>query len=119
MDYTIWNKTDKINGVEASHFIKNLNIKDEDEVFLVLKNGVVINVEIVSVIKNNLNLDAAMTTEQVIQEYTKFGYNSEIPQQQRNNVIFNDYETLQQQVENITHALKLLLTEEQLAQLNL
>ena len=72
MNYKIWNKKDKINGVNADYFIKDLSIRDTDGVFLVLDNLEEVQaIEIDRIIKGVYNLDANLTTEEVAQEYIR------------------------------------------------
>ena len=72
MNYKIWNKKDKINGVNADYFIKDLSIRDTDGVFLVLDNLEEVQaIEIDRVIKGVYNLDANLTVEEVAQEYIR------------------------------------------------
>lgn len=70
MKYKIWDKKEKINGIEASYFINKFNIKKDDEVIQILdKLG---NTDKI-VFKNNAivsyDLDINLTTEQVAQKY--------------------------------------------------
>ena len=72
MNYKIWNKKDKINGVNADYFIKDLSIRDTDGVFLVLDNLEEVQaIEIDRIIKGVYNLDASLTVEEVAQEYIR------------------------------------------------
>ena len=72
MKYKIWNKIDKINGIEADHFIDNLKIQEHDEVFLILDSADNVQcVEISSTIKGVYNLDANLSVEEVAEEYIR------------------------------------------------
>lgn len=69
--YKIWNKSDKINGVDAQHFIDNLHIREDDEVFLIM-TGIgddVKSVEISRIIKGVYNLDLELSVEEVTKCY--------------------------------------------------
>lgn len=70
--YIIWNKIDKINGIDANYYIKELNIRDNDEVFLIGESLDTVNIiEISRIIKLNYNLDPGLSVEEVAQEYLK------------------------------------------------
>ena len=72
MNYKIWNKKEKINGASAEYIIESLNIRDTDEVFLVLDHlDEVQAIEIARIIKGVYNLDANLTVEEVAQEYIR------------------------------------------------
>lgn len=71
MRYTVWNKQDKIKGLDAQYFIDNLKIQDSDGVFLVYKNDNLQAIEIDRIIKGVYNLDENLTTEEVAQEYIR------------------------------------------------
>lgn len=69
-NYMIWNKTDKINGVNAEYFIEELKIREDDEVFLIGDSlGAVYSVEISRIIKQNYNLNSNLSVEEVAQAY--------------------------------------------------
>lgn len=72
MNYIIWNKIDKVNGLDANYFIDDLKIRENDGVFLIgtdLDN--IQCIEIDRIIKSNYNLDMSLTTEEVAQEYIR------------------------------------------------
>ena len=72
MNYKIWNKKEKINGASAEYIIESLNIRDTDEVFLVLDHlDEVQAIEIARIIKGVYNLDVNLTVEEVAQEYIR------------------------------------------------
>lgn len=79
MNYKIWNKIDKINGVDAEHFINNLAIRETDGVFLIVDdNDNVSAVEIDRIIKNVYKLDSSLTTDEVAQEYIRIKKEEEL-----------------------------------------
>lgn len=70
MKYKIWNKKDKINGVNAEYVLESHNIKDSDEIFLVIDNyGNVTEIQFVRIIKSNLKLDVSLSAEETAQAY--------------------------------------------------
>lgn len=72
MQYKIWNKKDEINNADADYIINSLNIKKDDEVFLIFDDpSIVLNVEIVSIIKMVYALDGNLTADEVAQEYIR------------------------------------------------
>lgn len=72
MNYILWNKKDKINGLDSQYFIDDLKIKDTDGVFLIGKDlDTVQAVEIDRIIKSAYNLDDNLTTEEVAREYVR------------------------------------------------
>ena len=72
MNYKIWNKKEKINNVDAGYVIDSLNIRDTDEVFLILDNvDEVQAIEISRIIKGVYNLDANLTVDEVAKEYIR------------------------------------------------
>ena len=72
MNYKIWNKKEKINNVDAEYIIESLNIRDTDEVFLILDNvDEVQAIEISRIIKGVYNLDANLTVDEVAKEYIR------------------------------------------------
>lgn len=72
MQYKIWNKKDEINNADADYIINSLNIKKDDEVFLIFDDSsIVLNVEIVRIIKMVYELDDNLTVDEVAQEYIR------------------------------------------------
>ena len=72
MNYKIWNKKEKINGASAEYIIESLNIRDTDEVFLVLDHlDEVQAIEISRIIKGVYNLDKNLSVEDVAKEYIR------------------------------------------------
>lgn len=72
MQYKIWNKKDEINNADADYIINSLNIKKDDEVFLIFDDSnIVLNVEIVRIIKIVYALDDNLTVDEVAQEYIR------------------------------------------------
>ena len=72
MNYKIWNKQDKINGVDAEYVINSLNIRETDGVFLVIDHlDEVQAIEIDRIIKGVYNLDKNLTVDEVAKEYIR------------------------------------------------
>ena len=71
--FKIWDKKEKINGVDAEVVIKSNNIKQEDEIFLVIDDNTlkVTEIQFKDVICLNYNISIDLTTEEVAQEYIK------------------------------------------------
>lgn len=69
MNYKLWNRTDSINGVQASHFLNQNPFKSYtgDIILIFADNGKVSNVECKDILASiygldkNLSLDAFMT----------------------------------------------------------
>lgn len=79
MTYKIWNKQDKINGVEADRIIANLGIKSDDEVFLILDNTDSVHfIEISRIIKAVYDLDENLSVEEVAEEYIRIKENEKL-----------------------------------------
>ena len=79
MTYKIWNKQDKINGVEADHIIASLGIRPDDEVFLILDNTESVHfIEISRIIKAVYGLDENLSVEEVAEEYIRIKENEEL-----------------------------------------
>lgn len=83
MKYKIWDKKEKINGIEASYFINKFNIKEDDEVIQILdKLG---NTDKI-VFKNNAivsyDLDANLSCDEVAQKYLDIKQQEEQKQQE-------------------------------------
>ena len=72
MNYKIWDKKEKINNVDAGYVIESLNIRDTDEVFLILDNvDEVQAIEISRIIKGVYNLDKNLSVDEVAKEYIR------------------------------------------------
>ena len=72
MNYKIWNKKDKINNIDADYFIKDLSIRETDNVFLIIDHlNEVQCIEIDRIIKGVYNLDANLSVEEVAKEYIR------------------------------------------------
>lgn len=72
MNYRIWDKIEKINGVEPKEVIESLNIRDTDGVFLIYDAYDNIQaIEIDRIIKSVYELSLDLTTEEVAQEYVR------------------------------------------------
>ena len=72
MNYRIWNKKDKINNVDAEYVINSLNIRETDNVFLIIDHlNEVQCIEIDRIIKGVYNLDANLSVEEVAEEYIR------------------------------------------------
>lgn len=70
MSYKIWNKKDDINNIDCETVIKELNIKEQDEVFLTLtKTGRVEGVHIKDRIIDGYDLDINLSVQEVAQKY--------------------------------------------------
>ena len=68
----IWDKIEPINGVNAEKIIKSHKIKDTDDIFLVLNDyNRVLELNFVSIIRDNFNLSYDFSVEQVAEEYLK------------------------------------------------
>ena len=89
--YKIWDKKEKINGVDAEVVIKSNNIKQEDEIFLVIDDNTlkVTEIQFKDVICSNYNISIDLTTEEVAQEYIKIKEEEKIQAQ-------NDVNTLEE-----------------------
>lgn len=82
MKYKIWNKQDKINGLNANYFIENLKIQEFDGVFLIIDDYENVQaIEIDRIIKSVYKLDKTLTTDEVAQEYIR------IKKEEKNNAI--------------------------------
>ena len=72
MKFKIWNKKEDINNIEAKHFITNLSIRNDDEVFLVLDDyDNVKSVEIGRIIKSVYSMNNSLSIEDVAKEYIR------------------------------------------------
>jgi hypothetical protein len=79
MTYKIWNKEDKINGVDADRIIVNLGIKPDDEVFLILDNTESVHfIEISRIIKSVYDLDKNLSVDEVAEEYIRIKENEKL-----------------------------------------
>lgn len=79
----VWNKKDKINGIEADYVINSHKIKDEDEIFLVMnEDDIVSEIQFKKIIARHYNLDANLTCEEVAQKYLEIKQQEEQKQQQ-------------------------------------
>ena len=89
--FKIWDKKEKINGVDAEVVIKSNNIKQEDEIFLVIDDNTlkVTEIQFKDVICLNYNISIDLTTEEVAQEYIKIKEEEKIQAQ-------NDVNTLEE-----------------------
>ena len=69
----IWNKIDKINGVDPDYVLKSHNFSLNDEIFLVINDisGRVEEIQEKLRISSIYNLDANMTVEEVAKEYLR------------------------------------------------
>lgn len=96
MKYRIWNKIDEIiKGVSADYIIKSHNIRNDDEVFLVIDDyGKVNQIEIVRIIKSVYGFDPNLTAEETAQAYLN------LKKEEENNAI-KDQETLEEQAKKI------------------
>ena len=72
MKYKIWNKKDKINNVDAEYVINSLNIRETDNVFLIIDQLEEVQaIEIDRIIKSVYNLDVNLSVEEVAKEYIR------------------------------------------------
>ena len=72
MKYRVWDKKEKINNVDAEYIINDLNIREEDGVFLILDHlDEVQAIEIDRIIKSVYNLDKNLSVEEVAEAYIK------------------------------------------------
>jgi hypothetical protein len=77
--YKIWNKEDKIDGIDADYIIDSLGIKPDDEVFLILDNSDSVNcIEISRIIKSVYELDEKLSVEEVAEEYIRIRENEKL-----------------------------------------
>lgn len=82
MKAIVWNKTDEINGVGAEEVIKAHNIKETDEIFLVMIGTRVTELQFKDIIVSNYNLDANLSCDEVAQKYLEIRQQEEQKQQQ-------------------------------------
>lgn len=95
MNYKIWNKKDSIKGVDADYIIKSHNIKEDEEVFLVLDElGIVRQIQIVSTIKSVCGFDPNLTAEETAKAYL------DLKKEEENNTI-KDQINLEEQSKKI------------------
>lgn len=95
MTYKIWNKKDSIKGVDADYIIKSHNVKEDEEVFLVLDElGIVRQIQIVSTIKSAYGFDPNFTAEETAQAYL------DLKKEEENNTI-KEQNTLDEQAKKI------------------
>ena len=88
MKYRIWNKEDSINNASAEYIINDLQIRETDEVFLVMdETDTVFAIEIARIIKSVYGLDVNLTVDEVATEYIR------IHEQQAEEVTKNQKET--------------------------
>lgn len=78
MMYKIWNKKDKINGVDADRILASLGIKPDDEVFLILDNDSVHHIEISRIIKSVYGMDENLSVDEVAEEYIRIKENEKL-----------------------------------------
>lgn len=70
-NYAIWNRTDKINGVEPKHFLDNKPFKDyEGDIILIFAdNGKVSNVECKDILATVYDIDVTLELDEFMAEY--------------------------------------------------
>lgn len=72
MNYKIWDKKEKVNGVDAEYVINSMRIQEDDEVFLILDSANNVQaIEIAKIIKGVYNLDINLTVDEVAKEYIR------------------------------------------------
>ena len=72
LKYKVWNRQDTINGVSAEEVIKSLNIKESDEIFLILNGEIVTEIQFKHIIQSNLGFEGTLTCEEVAQKYIEY-----------------------------------------------
>ena len=72
LKYKVWNRQDTINGVSAEEIIKSLNIKESDEIFLILIGEIVTEIQFKHIIQSNLGFEGTLTCEEVAQKYIEY-----------------------------------------------
>lgn len=82
MEVIVWNKIDDINEVSASDVIKAYNIKETDEIFLVMMGTRVTELQFKDTIASNYNIDANLSCEEVAQKYLEIKQQEEQKQQE-------------------------------------
>ena len=87
----IWDKKEAINGVSADIIIETRNIKQDDEIFLVVNDNThkVTEIQFKDIICSNYNLSMKLSVEEVAQEYIKIKEEEKIQAQ-------NDVNTLEE-----------------------
>lgn len=108
MKAIVWNKQDAINGISAYEVIHSHNIKESDEIFLVMNGGRVTELQFKDIIASNYNLDINMTVEQVAQKYVELREQEalKIQQEEQNKVSQQEQiDALKQENADITYAL--------------
>ena len=71
--YKIWNRKDKINGVDASHFLSQIPFKNYngDIILIYTEDGKVSNVECKDILANVYQIDPALAIDDFMSEYYK------------------------------------------------
>lgn len=72
LSFKIWDKISPINNIEASYIIESHKVKDDDEVFLILKGRLVTQINVVSNIKDIHGFDENLTAEQTAQAFLDY-----------------------------------------------
>lgn len=116
MNYKIWDKTSPINGVSAETILENrLDLRNEKEIFLIEDDyRRVTNIELVSIIKSNLQLDNSLTAEQTAEAYIKHIETVNENLNKDSNILEinnTDIESLKVQNENLTKMISNLMVE--------
>ena len=93
--YEMWDKKSSINGVEAEEILNKSNFLKDGDVFLVLKNGVVTNIESVNIIKALDFKYSNMTNEEIVSDYVK---NLDISVEDKISILEAENETLKQEL---------------------
>lgn len=93
--YIVWDKKSDIKGYNEEYWLEKCGVSENDEVFLILNNGVVERVENATIIKSNFNLDMNLTCEQVAQEYLRI-------QEEQNNKQQDEALSLEEQAKKIS-----------------
>lgn len=82
MKAIVWNKKEDINGVSASEVVKSHNIKETDEVFLIMTGTRVVELQFKDIIVSNYNLDPNLSCREVAQKYLDIKQQEEQKQQE-------------------------------------
>ena len=71
MKYKLWNRQDTINGVNASHFFKQLPFKDYDgDIILIYsENGKVSQVECKDILAKVYDIDKSLSLDEFMSQY--------------------------------------------------
>ena len=73
MKYKIWNRKDKINGIDANHFLNKLPFKNcnHDIILIYAENGKVSQIECKDILAKHYNIDVNLPLDAFMLEYEK------------------------------------------------